>query len=242
MTYLFGLHERVAVVTGGRGRLGSVWCRALMDAGCHVLPLDLPEYDVRQRADMDRAAGIFKGVDVLVLAAGIDTPPAAQTWELNMSFGPRMTELAPTTIGVFAVNVLGAITTLEAFLPVLRPKASIIFVGSLYGSVSPDPSLYNHLGFDKPPSYGASKAAVASLARHYAVRLASQGIRVNTLSPGGVRGDQDEEFQRRYASHVPLGRMADVDDLIGPLLFLASDASRYVTGHELRVDGGFTAL
>lgn len=242
MTYLFGLHERTAVVTGGRGRLGSVWCRALTDAGAYAMSLDMPEYDVRQRADMDRAAQVFVGVDVLVLAAGIDAPPVERTWDLNMSFGPRMTELSPTTMNVFAVNVLGAITALEAFLPKMRPKASIIFVGSLYGSVSPDPALYSHLGFDKPPSYGASKAAVASLARHYAVRLAPQGIRVNTLSPGGVRSDQDEEFQKRYAAHVPLGRMAEADDLIGPLLFLASDASRYVTGHELRVDGGFTTL
>lgn len=240
-----GLHDKIAVVTGSDGRLGRVWSRALREAGAHVLGLDLPGYDVRQRGDLDRAAAMIVGADLLVLAAGIDAPPSDRTWELDMSFGPRMKELPPTAQTVLETNVGGVIRSIEAFLPgmITRGGGAIVTIGSLYASVAPDPSLYAHLpGFDKPPAYGASKAGVVELTRYYAVRLARHNIRVNCLSPGGVRNGQDETFQAAYASHVPLGRMAEPDDLIGPLLFLASDASRYVTGHELRVDGGFTAL
>jgi NAD(P)-dependent dehydrogenase (short-subunit alcohol dehydrogenase family) len=118
-------------------------------------------------------------------------------------------------------------------------------IGSLYAGVSPDARFYDHLAGDppflKPPAYGASKAAVVSLTRYLATHWAPLGLRVNALSPGGVLGNQDHEFLRKFCSRVPLGRMAEGDDLIGPLVFLASDASRYVTGIELMVDGGFTA-
>ena len=95
--------------------------------------------------------------------------------------------------------------------------------------------------FAKPAAYGASKAGVVSLTRYYARLWGPYGVRVNALSPGGVRADQDPEFVRKYCERVPLGRMAEPEDLVGALLFLASEASSYVTGHELRVDGGFTA-
>jgi NAD(P)-dependent dehydrogenase (short-subunit alcohol dehydrogenase family) len=92
----------------------------------------------------------------------------------------------------------------------------------------------------KPPAYGASKAAVVNLTRYLAALWGAMGIRVNALSPGGVLGEQDDTFIRKFSSRVPLGRMAVPSDLVGPLLFLASDASAYVTGIDLKVDGGFT--
>ena len=92
----------------------------------------------------------------------------------------------------------------------------------------------------KPPAYGASKAAVVNLTKYLSAHLAPYGVRVNTLSPGGVLGGQDPEFKRKFCERVPLGRRATADDLRGPLLFLASRASAYVTGINLKVDGGFT--
>ena len=124
-------------------------------------------------------------------------------------------------------------------------QGSIIYIGSLYASVSPDERFYDHIKSDppflKPPAYGASKAAVVNLTRYLATLWAPHGVRVNALSPGGVLGGQDEDFKRKFCSRVPLGRMADAQDLRGPLVFLASQASSYVTGIELIVDGGFTA-
>ena len=90
-------------------------------------------------------------------------------------------------------------------------------------------------------SYGASKAGVVNMAKYFATLWAANGVRVNTLSPGGVLGGQDEQFRTKYGARVPLGRLAAPEDLKGPLVFLASAAASYVTGHELRVDGGFTA-
>jgi NAD(P)-dependent dehydrogenase (short-subunit alcohol dehydrogenase family) len=122
---------------------------------------------------------------------------------------------------------------------------SIINIGSLYASVAPDPQFYAHLGgtppFIKSPAYGASKAGVVNLSKFFATHWADRGVRVNTLSPGGVLAGQDEQFKAKYGARVPMRRMAVADDLKGPLVFLASSASSYVTGHELRVDGGFTA-
>jgi NAD(P)-dependent dehydrogenase (short-subunit alcohol dehydrogenase family) len=126
-----------------------------------------------------------------------------------------------------------------------RGDGSIINIGSLYASVSPDQRFYEHLPGDLPflksPAYGASKAAVVNMTKYFATLWGDRGVRVNALSPGGVLAGQDEQFKAKYSARVPLGRMAVADDLKGPLLFLASRASSYVTGHELRVDGGFTA-
>jgi NAD(P)-dependent dehydrogenase (short-subunit alcohol dehydrogenase family) len=122
---------------------------------------------------------------------------------------------------------------------------AIVNLGSLYAAVAPDPALYDHLAGDppflKPPAYSASKAAVVALTRYLARVWGPDGVRVNVLSPGGVAGGQDSEFTAKYCARVPLGRMAEPSDLAGPLVFLASEASGYMTGHDLRVDGGFTA-
>ena len=145
------------------------------------------------------------------------------------------------------VNLLGTfqLTQVIGGRMAARGAGSVVNIGSLYASVSPDQRLYDHLSgplpFLKSPAYGASKAAVVNMTAYFATLWGSQGVRVNTLSPGGVLAGQDEQFKAKYCARVPLGRMAQADDLRGPLVFLASSASSYVTGHELRVDGGFTA-
>ena len=146
------------------------------------------------------------------------------------------------------VNLTGTFHAIQVFGPAMRDagRGSIVNIGSVYASVAPDPRLYDHLPGDppflKPPAYGASKAGVLSLTRYFARLWGPHGVRVNALSPGGVAGGQDEEFVRRYCARVPMRRMAEPHDLQGPLLFLSSDASRYVNGQELRVDGGFTGV
>jgi NAD(P)-dependent dehydrogenase (short-subunit alcohol dehydrogenase family) len=261
------LDGRVAVVTGALGRLGPVWCEALLDAGATVVGLDragaprseaydslqrrvgsrlrLMEADVLDRASLlavrERCEEEPGPATVLVNNAGVDQPP-----------GPAVThriEDIPLEVfrGVLEVNLVGAFQVAQVFGPgMLRSgKGSIVNIGSLYASVAPDPRFYDHLAADppflKPPAYGASKAALVNLTRYLATHWGPQGVRVNALSPGGVEGGQDPEFRRKFVDRVPLGRMAAPDDLRGPLIFLASDASSYVTGIELRVDGGFTS-
>lgn len=264
----FRLDGRTAVVTGALGRLGYLWSKALLEAGAKVAALDLPgikisehhdrlasehgarfavfESDVSSRDSLDRAAEAVRGklgkAAILVNNAGIDAPPGAQAKTFTLpGLDPRV------FLKTLEVNVLGAFQCAQAFAPdmLAAGSGSIINIGSLYATVSPDARFYDHIKaeppFLKPPAYGASKAALINLTKYLATHWGAQGVRVNALSPGGVEGGQDPDFKRKFNARVPMGRMCSLEDLEGPLLFLASDASSYVTGIELRVDGGFTA-
>jgi NAD(P)-dependent dehydrogenase (short-subunit alcohol dehydrogenase family) len=233
------LEGHLAVVTGALGNLGPVWRRALADAGADVVGIDvrggegIEPADVTDRAALEMLLGRIGTPQVLVNNAGIDQPPDAAA-----SGGASDDEF----LRVLDVNTRGTFVASQVFGEAMRAAGggSIVNIGSVYASISPVPDFYDHIpGFVKPAAYGASKAGVVQLTKWLARHLAP--VRVNVLSPGGVRAGQDDEFLRKYCARVPLGRMAEPDDLVGPLLFLASDASRYVTGHELRVDGGFTA-
>jgi NAD(P)-dependent dehydrogenase (short-subunit alcohol dehydrogenase family) len=265
---LFRLDNQVAVVTGACGKLGPVWTDALLGAGARVAALELPgapqsaafrtlveaaggnlrrfDCDVTDRASIESAARAvveaFGEPAVLVNNAGVDQPPdtggnRSAIDQLPIEQFRRMVE----------VNLLGTFQVTQAIggRMAARGQGSIINIGSLYASVSPDQRFYDHLPgelpFLKTPAYGASKAAVVNMTKYFATLWGSCGVRVNTLSPGGVLGGQDAEFKAKYGARVPLRRMARDEDLKGPLLFLASSAASYVTGHELRVDGGFTA-
>jgi NAD(P)-dependent dehydrogenase (short-subunit alcohol dehydrogenase family) len=250
------LDGRVAVVTGAAGKLGPTWMRALADAGATVVGIDVEGSDAIAdeliRADVtdrqalavarDRIADVAGTPTVLVNGAGIDQPPDPDSPTYAIEDVPL-----EDFRRMFDVNLAGTFNAIQVFGPGMRDAGggSIVNIGSLYASVAPDPALYDHLAaeppFLKPPAYSASKAAVVALTRYFARLWGADGVRVNTLSPGGVRDGQDADFSAKYCARVPLGRMAEPDDLAGPLLFLASDASSYMTGHELRVDGGFTA-
>ena len=269
MKDLFSLKGEIALVTGALGKLGPIWIDTLLGAGASVLALDHPNAQISQDyknlqgqyeeqhlqlefADVtDREAVeavCQKGLDtfgvpsILVNNAGIDQPPD------KLDKGCCLEEI-PFEINrqVFEVNALGLFLVTQVFggQMVKAGRGSIINIGSLYASVAPDSRFYDHIECDppflKPPAYGASKAAVVNMTRYLATLWASCGVRVNALSPGGVSGDQDPEFRQKFCERVPLGRMAEASDLRGPLLFLASSASSYVTGIELVVDGGFTA-
>jgi len=266
---LFDLTTDVAVVTGALGRLGAVWIDALLGAGASVFALDLPgkamsgdfdallerhgqdrlqlsRVDIRDRPALEQACHACEetlGVpSVLVNNAGIDQPPASNGQAHRLEDIPLQVNRE-----IFEVNTLGLFLVAQVFGGRMTRAGygSIINIGSLYAGVSPDAAFYDHIQADppfiKPPAYGASKAAVVNLTKYLATHWASQGVRVNALSPGGVLGDQDARFKDKFCARVPLGRMAVNDDLYGPLLFLASRASAYVTGTELVVDGGFTA-
>jgi NAD(P)-dependent dehydrogenase (short-subunit alcohol dehydrogenase family) len=236
-----GLSGRIAVVTGALGNLGPVWTAALADAGARVVGVDVRagdgvlQADVTDRAALERVLADVGAPSVLVNNAGIDAPPNLANDDADEGEFARTLE----------VNVTGLYNATEVFGRAMCEAGggSIVNIGSLYASVAPIPAFYDHIEppFTKPAAYGASKAAVVNLTRYFARLWGPRGVRVNALSPGGVRGGQDGEFVRKYSERVPLGRMAEPDDLVGALLFLASDASAYVTGQELRVDGGFTA-
>jgi NAD(P)-dependent dehydrogenase (short-subunit alcohol dehydrogenase family) len=256
----------VAVVTGAAGNLGPVWVRGLLDAGHrvaalalggtsddpalakltadHADDLEVLVADVTSRADLeaaaDRVTDRWDIPRVLVNNAGIDVPP-------RPGEGTLLQDVPVDAFRrVLEVNLLGAFQAMQVFggRMAAEGRGSIVNIGSLYATVSPDVKMYDHVRMDppfiKPPAYGASKAGLVNLTRYFATHLAPHGVRVNALSPGGIAGGQDPEFVAKFAARVPLGRLGEADELIQPLLFLATDASSYVTGINLKVDGGFT--
>jgi NAD(P)-dependent dehydrogenase (short-subunit alcohol dehydrogenase family) len=244
-----GLAGRVAIVTGALGRLGPVWSSTLAAADMTVVGIDvrppstnetvrIEVADVRDRTALERVRDLvlreYGAPAVLVNNAGIDFVPEPGVRENDVVFQQTVD-----------VNLVGVYNTTEVFGGPMCDAGygSIVNIGSLYAAVAPDPAFYDHFDppFVKPSAYGASKAGVISLTRYFARLWGRYGVRVNALSPAGVSAGQDDEFRRKYSARIPLGRMAEPDDLRGPLLFLASNASSYVTGHELRVNGGFTA-
>jgi NAD(P)-dependent dehydrogenase (short-subunit alcohol dehydrogenase family) len=123
-----------------------------------------------------------------------------------------------------------------------RGGGAIINMGSIYGMVGPDFGIYEGTGITNPAAYAAIKGGILNLTRYLASYYGPAGVRVNSLSPGGVEDGQDPKFVAQYSRRCPLGRMATVEDITGGIVFLASDAARYVTGHNLVMDGGWTAI
>ena len=258
------LDGQVAIVTGGAGILGRVFCRALVEAGAQVAVLDVREDDARSaaaeigeaaagfgcdvadptsvQAAVDAVMARFGRIDVLVNNA------ATKTANVRDFFEPFETYRLETWREVMGVNIDGMFLMAQAVGREMLKAGSgrIIQTASIYGLVAPDDRIYEgseYLGgpINTPAVYSASKAAVVGLTRWLATHWADKGIRVNCLVPGGVSSGQNGVFDRKYSARTPMGRMALAEEMAPPLLFLASDASSYVTGQVLAVDGGWTA-
>ena len=181
---------------------------------------------------------------VLVNAAALDSPPDAPAEEA----GPFESYPERSFDEVMAVNVKGTFLSCQIVGGPMAAagRGSIINISSIYGMLSPVQDLYDFRRRDgetffKPVAYSVSKSALYNLTRYLATYWASSGVRVNTLTLAGVRNDQPQEFVDAYSARMPLRRMADVGEVVGPVVFLASDASSYVTGANLVADGGWSA-
>jgi NAD(P)-dependent dehydrogenase (short-subunit alcohol dehydrogenase family) len=267
MQDVFSLHDRVAVVTGAAGLLGRQHCAALAAAGATVVACDLDGHAARDVAqelgahhmgvalDVTDAEGIVDLREMVLRGHGhldilVNNAAMNDMVEAPLSGGaPSAFESYPLTLfrKVLDVNVTGVFLTSQIIGTHMAEtgRGSIINIASTYGVVAPDQRLYKRpdgtQSFYKSAAYPASKGAVVMLTKFLATYWAGSGVRANTLSPGGVANNQNEHFQKLYAERTPLGRMADPTDYRGALVFLASDASAYMTGHNLLVDGGWTA-
>ena len=252
MSELFSLQDRVAIVTGGAGQLGREIVRGLEQQGARVAVFDLQaerfRVDVTDRAAIERAtdevAREFGTPHVLVNAAALDSPPDAPPEEV----GPVESYPEESFDAVMDVNVKGTFLCCQVIgaRMAAEGRGSILNISSVYGMLSPVQELYafRRRGGDefyKPVAYSVSKSALYNLTRYLATYWAKSGVRVNTLTLAGVANEQPREFVEAYTSRIPVGRMADVREVVGPVVFLASDASSYVTGANLVVDGGWSA-
>ena len=256
---LFDLSGRVAVVTGGMGQLGQVYLAGLAERGVRVASFDVAggdapdgarayEVDVTERASIDAALEAVTsewGVPhVLVNNAGLDSPPDAPAEEV----GPFEDYPESAFDEVMDVNVKGTLLCCQVVGAAMarEGRGSIVNVSSVYGLLSPPQDLYEFRRaqgetFFKPVAYSVSKSAILNLTRYLATYWAKDGVRVNTLTLGGVENDQPQAFLDAFAARSPMGRMLDAREALGALVFLASDASSYVTGSNVVVDGGWTA-
>ncbi len=274
---LFDLHNRVAIVTGGAGLLGSEFCLTLAQAGARVMVADLDEGSaaatatrlseqglVTQAARLDvtdpvsvrsvvaTTLAAYGRLDILVNSAALDPkmdPEHLAGQASGSSAGPNLTSFEHFPLEAWKqaldVNLTGMFLCSQAAVqPMLaQGQGVIINLSSIYGLAAPDQRLYDRPGQPthyKPPYYSATKAGVLGLTQYLAAYYAGKNIRVNALTPGGVYNGHDETFTQAYAARTVIGRMAEKDEMNGALLFLASDASTYMTGANLVVDGGWT--
>ncbi|MES2766288.1 MAG: SDR family oxidoreductase [Bacteroidota bacterium] len=264
---IFSLEGKVAVVTGALGLIGKEHCRALSEAGASVVVADQNEEKCEEfaktlkgkifaksvditneesvRALKDAVLKEFLKIDVLVNNAAINDMVE------NPNADPEVSKFENYPLElwkkVLDVNVTGMYLCSQILGSEMarQGSGSIINIASTYGIVAPDQSIYKRPDgtqpFFKSPAYPTTKGAVINFTRFLAAYWGSAGVRVNTLSPGGVENSQDEYFIENYSKKTPLGRMAKPTDYKGAIVFLASDASSYMTGANLVVDGGWTA-
>jgi NAD(P)-dependent dehydrogenase (short-subunit alcohol dehydrogenase family) len=245
---LFSLRDRLAIVTGGAGQLGAEIVRGLEERGARVGVFDIAaekfRVDVTDRSALEAAVEEFGTPHVLVNAAALDSPPDAPAEEV----GPFESYPESSFDAVMDVNVKGTFLSCQVIgaRMAAEGRGSIVNVSSVYGMLSPVQDLYEFRRrggeeFNKPIAYSVSKSALYNLTRYLATYWAKRGVRVNTLTLAGVWNDQPQEFLEAYAQRIPVGRMADVKEVVGPVVFLASDASSFVTGANLVADGGWSA-
>lgn len=256
---LMSLSGRKALVTGGAGHIGEAACQALIELGATVAVLDRNERSCARRAralgkrswplpcDLSDEASTrgaareavrrMKGLDILVHAAAFVGDTKLPGWAVPF----EKQSLAAWDMAQ-RVNVGAAFALAQEAKEALSAsgRGSIILLSSTYGVVGPDFRIYEGTPIHHPLGYSASKGAVVQLTRALATALAPR-VRVNALSPGGVKRGQSPTFVRRYESRTPLARMATEEDYKGAVAYLASDLSAYVTGQNLIVDGGWTA-
>jgi 2-deoxy-D-gluconate 3-dehydrogenase len=266
---MFDLSDRVAVVTGGAGLLGVEFCRTLVEAGANVVVADLDEQAANELAyeleqDGFQAMGVatdvtdpasvqsavqttvstYGGLDILVNSAALDPKfDPGHSGKHSSAFEDYPLEAWQQALDV---NLSGMFLSSQAAVrPMLdQGNGVIINLCSIYGVAGPDQRIYQREGEPpeyKPVYYSVTKAGVLGFTRYLATYYAGKNIRVNALTPGGVFNQHDEAFIQAYSARSVLGRMAEVNEMNGALLFLASDASSYMTGANLVVDGGWTA-
>lgn len=263
---MFNLKNKVAVVTGGAGIIGEHFCNGLAQFGADVAIIDTnikkaadlasflsTKFGIRSisySCDVSNPISVgstvtsilndFSRIDILHNNA------ASKSNDLESYFAPFEDYSLDQWNKIMSVNINGMFLMAQSVgksMVELSIKGSIIQTSSIYGVMAPDNRIYegsNYLNrtINTPAVYSVSKAAVIGLTNYLSTYWAKQGIRVNTLTPGGVFSGQNKEFQDRYSSRIPLHRMANASEIVGALLYLASDASSYVTGHNLIVDGG----
>lgn len=260
---LFNLENRAALVTGGAGHIGSTIADAFAELGARVAIVDIQTNRAEAVADAihkqrgvttaaftvdledenalaqlpERAAEKLGALDILVNCAALGGTSPLPGWAV-----PFEQQSVISWRRALEVNLTAAFILAQSSMNILLKNGhgSIINILSIYGLVAPDNRLYEGTSMGNPAAYGASKGGLLQLTRYLATEMAPR-VRCNAITPGGVERGQPRSFRDQYIARTPLGRMAVEEDFKGAAAFLASDASAYVTGQNIVVDGGWTA-
>lgn len=251
----FRLDGRVALVTGGAGLYGRQIVEALAQAGARTFMAS------RNLEKLEAQAALFRQAGLDVTALELDQSSETSVQSLlerlidlagqvdvlvnNAVLRPMKDWLDPVEAFAtsMAANATGVFMMTRTFGEHMaeRGQGSIVNIGSIHGLIGPDQTLYEGLSWSTAPDYFFHKGGMLQMTRYAASKLGPRGVRVNTISPGGFLNEQGEAFIGRYGDRTFLGRMANDDDLQGAVVFLASDASAYITASNITVDGGYTA-
>ena len=265
---LFQLKDRVAIVTGGTGILGKHFCAGLAEFGADVVVVDQNAEQTRELAgylsdtykqncigiecDVADKKSVENLTQQVLKKFGkihiLHNNAATKTKDLDKFFEPTETYSIEEWKEVMSVNLDGMFLVAQSVgAQMAKAKGGVIVqTGSIYGVMAPDQRIYdgseyNGRPINTPAVYSASKAGVVGLTKYLASYWGADGVRVNTLVPGGVFSGQNDTFVKKYSARIPLGKMAEPKDMVGALLYLVSDAAKYVTGQTLMVDGGLSA-
>ena len=259
---IFDLTDKTVILTGAAGYLGGNYADGLSQSGANVVLADINyqgckklEHKIREKYDVDplsvkldltqsksinnlvsKITKKYSGIDVLINNAAYQGTPKIRTAGFeNLTLETWNQAISVNLTGIFLLSQqIGKIMKNQKF-------GNIINISSIYGIVGADQRIYGKSGQNSAVFYAATKGAVLNLTRYLASFWNRTGIRVNTFSPGGVENKQDKNFIKNYSKKTMIGRMARNDEYVGALIFLASDASSYMTGSNLIIDGGWTA-
>lgn len=251
---MFDLTDRVALVLGGTGLYGAPLSEALAESGAHVI---VASRDVNR---CEEAVGKLLERGLLADSEQFDQADAQSIIRLKERFFSKWDKLDILVNSSVArpmhsyeddisawrqsmeVNATGLFAICRAFLDPMMKRGSgtIINIGSIQGVVAPDFSNYAGTNMTTPPDYQFYKHGLVGLTKYLAALAGPRGVRVNVISPGGHSPDVEEPFISQYCRRVFLGRMAEPNDIKGAVVFLASEASRYITGANIVVDGGYS--
>ncbi|MFC4322488.1 SDR family oxidoreductase [Litchfieldia salsa] len=265
----FRLDGKTAIVTGGAGILGTHFCCGLADAGANIAVVDIDIDKAREVAEIinnnyaskaiaiqcdvsseesvkemvSQVVSVFKEIHILHNNA------AGKSKNLEAFFQEFEEYQLEQWKEIMSINLDGMFLVAKYVGKEMKKQkkgGSIIQTSSIYGEMAPDQRIYegsNYLGrqINTPAVYSASKAGVIGLTKYLATYWAEDNIRVNTIIPGGVESGQNKIFIENYSKRIPLGRMSQPEEMVGALLFLASEASSYVTGQSIILDGGLNA-
>lgn len=265
---LFSLAGKTIVVAGGAGQIGFSFAQALVDSGANVAIADLDSAMAKDKLD-SLPTNLSSSITIYSLDVTDERNVKEVFKQIRKDLGPIYglinsfhfkgnSRKLDTNSDFFAefehypvqawnavndVNLRGTFLMCRESVPYFRENKEgvIVNISSTYGNVSPNRSIYGSSGINSPVAYAASKSGIINLSRYLATHLCDLNIRVNVLSPGGVYNNQSEEFVSRYNDLTPMKRMATPEDYQGPIVFLMSSASSYMTGANLCVDGGWTA-